>query len=338
MATPEQQKAPAQGATSEHVTKATSVEAAIDAANASPHTSLRPLSIEYWGDGDCPDVVLYGIKGANTLGDLFRSLAAFDPDLVRMFAEAQKDKRPCFSPEFIRELEEEEESEQWLEEGSHDLAETPPTGAVPAPGFERMGPKEQLKRFFDAVGIEPHGTFVLSACYESQDSKNPDKWWERWTHRKAVRMGTSGDATLSDTLRYGKHEPTDNEKGKLSSWRQRKDSNGTRNWQYFLRTAVFKLDEGNQLRSYEQNNVERRRAYFVEPDGIPLQEQRRRVEEFEAEGLRFNAVVFSGSKSLHLHLTRPQGWDSTPEQDRWIDMALCVLFDGDTTAQLLRNL
>ncbi|MBM5802428.1 MAG: hypothetical protein FJ077_16815, partial [Cyanobacteria bacterium K_DeepCast_35m_m2_023] len=44
-----------------------------------------------------------------------------------------------------------------------------------------------------------------------------------------------------------------------------------------------------------------------------------------------------GSKSLHLHLTRPQGWDSTPEQDRWIDMALCVLFDGDTTAQLLNQ-
>jgi hypothetical protein len=121
MATPEQQKAPLQAARSEHVTKATSVEAAIDAANTSPHASLLPLSIECWGNADCPDAVLYGIKGAHTPGDLFRSVAAVDPDLVRMLVEAQKDKRPCFSPEFIRELEEEEEEERRLE----DLEEHP---------------------------------------------------------------------------------------------------------------------------------------------------------------------------------------------------------------------
>ena len=216
--------------------------------------------------------------------------------------------------------------------------EAPPAGAEPAPGFEGMEAKEQLKRFFDALGIEPHGTFVLSARFESRDQKNTDKWHERWTHRKAVRIGASGDAKISDTLRYGKHEPTDLGKGKLSSWRFRKQKDDTRNWQYFLRTAIFKLDEEEkQLRSFEQTNVARKRAYFVEPDGIPLQEQRRRVEKLEAEGLRFNVGVFSGSKSLHLHLTRPATWQTTPEQDRWIDKAFCVLFDGDTNAQRLNQ-
>lgn len=221
---------------------------------------------------------------------------------------------------------------------SVDSTEASPTGAEPAPGFEGMEPKEQLRRFFDALGIEAHGIFVLSACYESRDQINPEKWRERWTHRKAVRMGTSGDAKLSDTLRYGKHEPTDFEKGKLSGWRLRKPKDDTCNWQYFLRTAVFKPDgEEKQLRSYRQTNVERRRAYFVEPDGIPLEEQRRRVEKLEAEGLRFNVGVFSGSKSLHLHLTRPASWQTTSEQDRWVDKALCVLLDGDTKAQLLNQ-
>lgn len=224
-----------------------------------------------------------------------------------------------------------------LAERSDEGVEVPPAGAEPAQGFKNMEPKEQLKRFFDALGIEAHGTFVLSACYESQDSKNPDKWWEHWTHRKAVRMGASGDATLSDTLRYGKHEPTDNEKGKLSGWRQRKDGNGTRNWQYFLRTAVFKLDAEKQLRSYEQTNIERRRAYFVEADGIPLEEQRRRADEYMAKGLRLNVGVFSGSKSLQMGITRPASWDSAPEEDRWIDKAICVLFEGDTKAQLLNQ-
>jgi predicted P-loop ATPase len=228
-------------------------------------------------------------------------------------------------------------AEEQAQGSNEDLEEAPPAGAEPALGYEGLEAEEQLKRYFDALGIEAHCPFVLSACYGSQDPKNPDKWYERWTHRKAVRMGASGDAELFDTLRYGKSEPTDEAKGRLSSWRLRKASNGSRNWKYFLRTAVFKLDEERQLRSFEQTNVERRREYFVEADGIPLDEQRRRVEQFEAEGLRFNAVVFSGGKSLQLSLKRPRSWDSTPEQDRWIDKALCVLFDGDTKAQLLNQ-
>ena len=252
-------------------------------------------------------------------------------------ATAEQRAKGCAALKTWQEIRELLEAE-WAAEHSDEGLEAHPAGAEPAPGFEGMEAKEQLKRFFDALGIEPNGMFVLSACFESRDQETPDKWHERWTHRKAVRMGASGDANLSDTLRYGNHEPTDQAKGKLSSWRDRRSQDTTRNWQYFLRTAVFKLDEEEkQLRSYEQTNVERRRTYFVEPDGIPLQEQRRRVEKLEAEGLRFNVGVFSGSKSLHLHLTRPASWQTTPEQDLWIDQAFCVLFDGDTNAQRLNQ-
>jgi archaellum biogenesis ATPase FlaH len=225
---------------------------------------------------------------------------------------------------------------EWQEE-SGEVIDAPPAGAEPSPGFEGMEPEEQLRRYLDALGVEPHGTFILSVCFERRDEKNLDQWHTCWTHRTAARMGTSGDARISDTLHYGKHQPTDEAKGKLSSWRLKNSKDDSRNWQFFLRTAVFRLDAEKQLRSYGQTNVERRRAYFVEPDGIPLQEQRRRVEEYADEGLIFNAGLFSGSKSLHLQLTRAASWQTTPEQDRWVDKALCVLFDGDTKAQLLNQ-
>lgn len=342
MATSNQQKAPVKGATSEHQKEGRGVLAnelatvstcrvALDSEDVEGSRVLAWLEPDEanqafvsWrhASGAVPTQV--AIELAGTPSELIAWIVPFDEDDEELDAETEA---------VITALRADLPVEGHAEH-SDKSDEAPPAGAEPAPGFEGNEPEEQLKRFFDALGIEAHCTFVLSACYESQDPKNPDKWYERWTHRKAVRMGTSGDAELFNTLRYGKSEPTDEAKGRLSSWRMRKASIGTRNWQYFLRTAVFKLDEEKQLRSFEQTNVERRREYFVEADGIPLDEQRRRVEQLEAEGLRFNAVVFSGRKSLQLSLKRPQSWHSTPEQDRWIDKALCVLFDGDTMAQL----
>jgi hypothetical protein len=110
----EQHQAPVQGAIEEQATLARSGKAPIDAANAAPKASPLPLSLEYWeGHDGYPDVMLYGIKGAHTPGDLFRSVAAFDPDLVRMLAAAQKGKGQegegsWLSPEIIAEIEAEE--------------------------------------------------------------------------------------------------------------------------------------------------------------------------------------------------------------------------------------
>ena len=346
MDTSNQQLHPVQGATAEQQAKGRGVLPKALAAFATCRIALDSEDVEYsevlaWIEPDVADSAFgrwrdasgavptqVAIELAGTPAELVAWMVPFDEDDEELDAETEAAITALRAAL----------AEEWHAEHSDEGAEAPPAGAEPAPGFEGMEAKEQLKCFFDALGIEPHGMFVLSACFESRDQENPDKWHERWTHRKAVRMGASGDANLSDTLRYGKHEPTDQAKGKLSSWRFRQQKDDTRNWQYFLRTAIFKLDEEEkQLRSFEQTNVERRRTYFVEPDGIPLQEQRRRVEKLEVEGLRFNVGVFSGSKSLHLHLTRPASWQTTPEQDRWIDQAFCVLFDGDTKAQRLNQ-
>jgi hypothetical protein len=67
------QHPPVQGSTSEHATQVAKTKAPGDAVPAS-------LTIEKWdGDDGNPDVIFYGIKGAHTPGDLFRSLAEYDP-------------------------------------------------------------------------------------------------------------------------------------------------------------------------------------------------------------------------------------------------------------------
>lgn len=149
------QHPPVQGATPEHSTQVTKTKAPGDAVPA-------PLTIAKvdGADGN-PDVVFYGIKGAHTPGDLFRSLAACDPALVRMFAQAQTHKGRWMSPESFAEIEAEEIIVP---------AETrpvPPNGLKlqpepkAAPGFEGLKPAEELKRFFDLVCIKAHG-FVIS--------------------------------------------------------------------------------------------------------------------------------------------------------------------------------
>ena len=102
------QHPPVQGVAPEHSIQVAKTKAPGDAVPAS-------LTIEKWdGDDGNPDVIFYGIKAAHTPGDLFRSLAAYDPDLVRMFAAAQKGKRPWLSPEtfsaLIAEIEAEDQA------------------------------------------------------------------------------------------------------------------------------------------------------------------------------------------------------------------------------------
>lgn len=221
-------------------------------------------------------------------------------------------------------------------EGEAMVAE-PPAGTEPDEGFEGLTATEQTKRFFDYIGVETHGIFVFSASFESKG--NDGKWHERWTHRRAQRRGTSGDANLADTLIYGSHTPSGESKGSISSWRKKKDKEDIRSFEHFLRTAEFKADGNGVISSYEQDAVKRRRTYFSEQDtdAGTLEQQRALVRELAAEGLLFNAILYSGGKSLHLHLTRPRGWESTLEQDRWIDQAICLLVLGDTKAQLLNQ-
>jgi hypothetical protein len=325
MATPEQQKAHVQGATSEQVTPATSTEAPIDAANAAPNASPLPLSIEYWeGPDGLPDVMLWGIKGAHTPGDLFRSVAAVDPDLVRMLAAARKGQGP------------------WLSAANAIVAveakPASPTGPVlqpepkPAQGFEGLSTAEELKRFFDLVGIEASGIFVVSTCYEHK-SKETGKWIESWSHYCAQRYGDGGNADLYDYLRYGGHKPSDKGKNKLLNRFRQKDSDTFRSTQYYIRTAEFAKDPvDGMVRSFDKGNLLRRRTYSTESDEGTLAQQVERIAYLKGKGLIPSAEVYSGGKSIHLHFVRPRGWKTTAEQDAYIDMGLCVLYRGDAGA------
>ena len=113
MAEQDQQLAPVLGTMAEQATLARSDKAPIDAANAAPKASPLPFSLEYLeGRNGYPDVMLYGIKGAHTPGDLFRSVAAFDPDLIRMLAAAQTGDGPWLTLEKFEELAAEIQSEK----------------------------------------------------------------------------------------------------------------------------------------------------------------------------------------------------------------------------------
>lgn len=320
--------------------KGTATEQAAPVATA--EASLIPLSLQYWdGPDGRPDVMLYGIKGADTPGQLFRSAAAFDPDLVRMLAAAQKGQGSWLSPEtfstLIAEIEEEERVDAANAIVAVEAKPASPTGPVlqpepqPAPGFEGLKPAEELKRFFDLVGIEACGTFVVSTCYERK-SKETGKWIESWSHYYAQRYGDGGNADLYDYLRYGGHKPSDKGKSKLLNRFKQKDSDTFRSTQYYIRTAEFAKDPvDGMVRSFDKGNVLRRRTYSTESDE-GLAQQVERIAYLKSKGLIPSAAVYSGGKSIHLHFARPRGWETTAAQDAYIDMGLCLLYRGDAKA------
>jgi hypothetical protein len=341
-------QAPVQGATAEQTTPASSGEAPIDAANASPKAPPLPLSLDYWEGPDDIDVMLWGIKEAHTPGDLFRSVAAFDPDLVRMFAAAQKGEGSWLSPDILDEVEAAmaANSEQVDAANAIVVVEAkpaPPAGSVlqpepkPAPGFAELKPAEELKRFFDLIGIEAGGNFVVTTCYERK-SKETGKWVESWSHYSAQRFGDGGNAELYDYLRYAGHTPSDKGKNKLLNRFRQKESDTFRATQYYIRTAEFEKDRvDGKVRTFEKNYVLRRRTYSTESDEGTLAEQQERIAYLKSKGLIANAEVFSGGKSIHLHFAKPSGWETTKEQDAYVDMGLCVLFRGDAGAVAPNN-
>ncbi len=208
----------------------------------------------------------------------------------------------------------------------------------PAPGFEGLKPAEELKRFFDLVGIEASDSFVVSTCYERNNNKETGKWIESWSHYHAQRYGDGGNADLYDYLRYGEHTPSDKGKNKLLNRFRQKDSDTFRSTQYYIRTAEFAKDPvDGKVRSYEKENVERRRTYSTESDEGTLAQQGERIAYLKSRGLIPSAEVFSGGKSIHLHFARPSGWKTTKEQDAYVDKGLCVLFRGDAGAMEPNN-
>lgn len=214
----------------------------------------------------------------------------------------------------------------------------PPAGPVlqpepkPAPEFEGLCPAEELNRFFDRVGIKANDTFVVSTCYERKN-KETGKWVESWSHYHAQRCGAGGNADLYDYLRYGGHTPSGKGKNKLLNRFRKKDSDTFRSTQYFIRTAEFAKDsDDGMVRSFEKKNVQRRRTYSAESDEGTLAQQQERIAYLKRRGLFASAEVYSGGKSIHLHFARPSGWETTPEEDAYVDMGLCVLFRGDAAA------
>ena len=207
----------------------------------------------------------------------------------------------------------------------------------PAPGFEGLKPAQELKRFFDLIGIEASGAFVVSTRYELR-SKETGNWVESWSHYCAQRYGDGGNANLYDYLRYGKRTPSDKGKNTLLNRFKQRDNDKFRSTHYFIRTAEFVEDPADgKVRSYEQEYVQRRRTYSVENDEDSLVQQQDRIALLKSKGLIANAEVYSGNKSIQLHFARPRGWVTTPEMDAYIDMGLCVLFHGDTQAMLPNN-
>jgi len=211
--------------------------------------------------------------------------------------------------------------------------ETLPAGVKPDKGFEGLSQKEQMQRHLDYLGLGEDGCEIvvdLAACGERQ--------FHRMVLARVSRDGDSLDPGANlhvyDSLTTQKKK----EKGELPP----NTLLGTHNW---LREITNKGDEkGEKYQVYfkpnkfkgaghtvGKQNVLATRAFVGEADcaGGTITEQYQRVQQLVKLGVRFNAVVDSGGKSIHVFIRAPKGMDVDWERDERIQKKLAVALKGD---------
>jgi hypothetical protein len=196
---------------------------------------------------------------------------------------------------------------------------------VPKPraGFENLISFTQTMRFFNCLGFGRNGKVNIALGWPN----------EHYSYLEGTRWGLSGEVDLRDSLQYGKHEPTNKKWPRLHSLHYQDKNKPEGEWrQIFLQTAEF---DGIGICNV---NVKRRRAYFAEVDGADLKTQVEAIEWLEQRGLIVNALVFSGGKSIHVHITKPISWVTTEEEDLIIGKLLAVLLGGDPSVIDARRL
>ena len=211
---------------------------------------------------------------------------------------------------------------------------SPSEGLTPAPGFEELNPREQLTRHLDFLGLGEDGTeFVVDLA----PTEGGGHWMRLATvHRNLEATDTGVFLDVQDVL-MTKKKRENNEKP--SSKRE-----GTHNW-LFEAASIGAKEYGNKTfqvyfkpnqfvgkgHTVEAASVLRTRAFVGESDGAggTLQEQWDRAMAMEVLGLRFNALVASGGKSLHHFIRAPKGMAVGWERDKRINKKLCVAINGD---------
>jgi hypothetical protein len=196
---------------------------------------------------------------------------------------------------------------------------------VPKPrtGFENLNSFTQTMRFFEYLGFGRNEKLNIALGLPNG----------AYSYLEGTRWGLSGEVDLRDSLQYGKHEPTNKKWPRLHSLYYQDKNKPEGDWrQIFIQTAEF---DGIGICNV---NVKRRRAYFAEVDGADLKTQVEAIEWLEQRGLMVNAMVFSGGKSIHVHITKPISWATTEEEDLIIGKLLAVLLDGDPSVLDARRL
>ena len=211
---------------------------------------------------------------------------------------------------------------------------SPSEGLTPAPGFEELNPREQLTRHLDFLGLGEDGTeFVVDLA----PTEGGGHWMRLATVQRNLEATDTGVFLDVQDVLMTKKKRENNEKP--SSKRE-----GTHNW-LFEAASIGAKEYGNKTfqvyfkpnqfvgkgHTVEAANVLRTRAFVGESDGAggTLQEQWDRAMALEVLGLRFNALVASGGKSLHHFIRAPKGMAVGWERDKRINKKLCVAIKGD---------
>jgi phage/plasmid-associated DNA primase len=196
---------------------------------------------------------------------------------------------------------------------------------IPAPGFTGLSPKEQLTLHLDFLGLGEDGTEIVLDL----DPGGGKGHWMRLATVSRDREATDPSVyvLVHDRLMTARRL----EEGKVPSG----ELLGTRNWLFEVASSgKFEIFfKPNDFRgagfTVEKQFVLATRVFVAEADGKPLQEQLERLRRLVELGLRVNAVVFSGGKSIHLFIRAPKGMSEDWGRDVRINQKLCVAFNGD---------
>lgn len=207
----------------------------------------------------------------------------------------------------------------------------PAAAEVPA---AEGSPREQLTMHLDCLGLGEDGTEIVLDLA-------PVDGGGHWLRLATVKR----DREATDPLVFiDVHDVLMTKKREERGQKPKGTHHGTHNWLFQATSTGSKKHKGKVFQLYFKSALFRgkghkaggddviaTRAFHAEGDSAcgTLQAQWARAMLLESLGLRFNALVDSGGKSLHHFVRAPKGMPVDFERDERINKKLCVAIGGD---------
>lgn len=219
-----------------------------------------------------------------------------------------------------------------FQEGSGVVAEAPIVWVEPAHGCKGLSPKEQLTKHLDFLGLGEDGTELV---LDLAPTGGGGHWMRLAKVQRDLEAPDPGvfldvyDVLMTKTKRENNEEPSGKRHGN-HNWLFEAASVGVKEYRNKTFQVYFKPNQfAGKGHTAEAENVVATRAFVGESDGGTFLEQWALAMALEALGLRFNALLDSGGKSLHHFIRAPKGMPVDWERDERINKKLCVAINGD---------